>query len=266
MYDLSTILTSIARCFLSHRLSRIHLLTVLNTKIDDPEEFVRQLTTYIESAEQGDDPVAVKARNDVRSMLLKVNPAGFTCVRYVLPHFEFYSSLVRNAESLFRNPLSKIQTEKGELFAFEPKVDKVVALVEEHVMSMKKFFDRKYTAMRKMNVDSFPRSKYCFRHAGDSRVARPTGHSHAIKVLTAHIGYLDLFRYDLINRTGADAMVAKINEALVRRIRSYVKLFTHALDRGAAGLFAEQFERSIGIIEQSGYTDRTTRIALERLS
>lgn len=266
LYDVGSILTSIARCFLSHRLSRIHLLTVLNTKIDDPEEFVRQLATYIESAEQGDDPVAVRARNDVRSILLKVNPAGFTCVRYILPHFEFYSSLVRNEESLFRNPMSQILAEKGEIFAFEPKVDKVLALVEEHVMSMKKFFDRKYTTIRKMNVESFPRSKYCFRHPGDSRVARPTGHSHTIKVLTAHIGYLDLFRYDLINRPGAESLVPKINEALVSRIRSYVKLFSHALDRGPALSFADQFERPIAIIEQSGHSDRTTRIELERFS
>lgn len=265
LYERREILTAIARCFLTHRLSRIHLLTVFNTKIEDPEVFVRTLMTDIENAVQGDDPVTVKTRNDVRSLLVKVNPAGFTCVRYILPHFELYSCLVGNQESLFQNSLLKIPGPNGEIYAFEEKIDKVLGKVKEHIESMKKFFDRKYTTMRNMSVETFPRSNYCFRHEKDVRVARPTGHSHTIKILTAHIGHLERLRTDLLSRVYLEPeSVKKINTALVRRIREYLKLFAHALDQGPAMSFASQFERSVVAIEQSGYTDRTTRIELEQ--
>jgi hypothetical protein len=264
LYDVRVILGSIARCFLFHKASRIHLLTVLNTKINDPEEFVRTYTNYIETADSSDDSVGtIRTRNDARAVLLKVNPAGFTTVRYILPHFEFYSNLVRNKESLFHRPLD--HEPDGKKYVFESKIDNVFELVEDHVTAMTLFFDRKYTAMRDMTPATFASSPYCFRHHSTFRVAQPAGYSHGVKIITAHRDYLDRFRLDIINRRGLDEATAReINELLVRRIHKYVQLLDSVLDRDVGRSFAEQFERQIGIIEKSGFTDRRTRIALER--
>lgn len=262
LYNINSILTSIARCFLSYRLSRIHLLTVLNTKIDDAEEFVRNYTQRIQAAEQDDDHVGtINARNEIRSVLLKVNPAGFTCIRYILPHFEFYGALVHNTSALYRDPLEKVAKPNGHIYAFEEKIDNVFGKVEDHVKSMKRFFDRSYTSLPHMSAELFPTSNYCFRHEGMARVARIRGHSHTIKIVTAHRDYLDRFRVGLINRPELDEQTwQRINELLVTRIKKYVNLLRRAPDSAAGEEFARSGERCIKIIEASDYKDRTTRI------
>jgi len=263
LYEPREILASIARCFLSHRSSRIHLLTVLNSKFDAPEEFVREHLNYVEKAERNDDDATtIKIRNYARSVELKVNPAGFTCVRYVLPHFEFYSNMVGNSESLFRNPLAFVNSR----YAFEQKIDSVFSLVQDHISNMKVFFDNKYPTLKNMSAETFPYSKYCFRHEGPARIAKNSGHSHTIKIITTHRDYIDRFRLHVINRFDLDDPIRRrINELLIQRIKRYVKLLDLAPDRAEANSFAEQFNERIRIIERSEYADTTTTTVLAGL-
>jgi hypothetical protein len=266
LYDVNVILGSIARLFLSHQSSQIHLLTVLNTKITDQEDFVRLYARWIEDAEKHDDLLeTIRTRNDARSVLLKVTPAGFTCVRYVLPHFEFYSNLARNTAALFHEPLERVHVDGTTRYAFEAKIDAVLALVIEHVTSMKLFFDRRYTALRNMSARTFPTSKYCFRHQGEARVAQPRGQSHTIKIISAHRDYIDRFRQELLKRPDLDhATKIRVNESLVLRLEKYVALFKQALDQDTASLFSEPLQERINVIKASGYADLKTRIAVPR--
>jgi hypothetical protein len=266
LYDLRVILGSIARCFLSHQSSRIHLLTVLNTKITDPEDFVRWYARWVEDADKHDDFLdTIKTRNDARSVLLKVTPAGFTCVRYILPHFEFYSNLARNTEALFHNPLEMANAE-GTRYVFEEKIDKVLELVREHVSSMKIFFDHRYTTLRNMNAKTFPTTKYCFRHQGLARVAQRRGQSHTIKILSAHRDYIERFRQDLLKRPDLDLPTkVRLNESLITRLEKYVALLGQALDQETASLFAEPLQERINTIKASSYTDIKTRIDVPQI-
>jgi len=265
LYTVGNILGSIARCFLSHHLSRIHLVTVLNTRIDDPEKFARYYAKRFDAAEHDDDDLGtINARNDGRSVLVKVNPAGFTCVRYILPHFEFYGALARNSSALYRDPLERIGKGKGDAYTFESKIDKVFAMVQKHVMSMKLFFERRYTSLPNISAENFPTSKYCFRHEGLSRVAQASGRSHTFKIVSSQRDYLERFRYGLIHRPDLDESTCqRINERLVTRIKKYVNLLDHAPDAATNLEFANELKRRIRTIEESAYTDRTTRIRLE---
>lgn len=263
--DLSVVLDSIARCFLSHKQNRVHLLTVLNRKVEDAPHFVDtylQLFTEVLSGDDGEHLFPIK--RELKRIQVRVNPAGFTYVRYLLPHFEFYSNLVRNDASLFREPLKREMVGEKPRYAFERRIDAVFGLVRRHVTSMKTFFNKRYVSAGITPV-KFAVSKYCFRHAGTSVLAQPRGQSHTIKVITAHINHIDLFRRRLLGKpwwTDSHERV-RVNQLLVERIRKYVDLLNESLDIDVARSFAVQFERPIQAIAKSGYSNGEIEIKLD---
>lgn len=262
--DVNVILRSIARTFFSHQKNRIHLVTLLDTKINKEDVFVQSYSQHFNRYDSTDDTIgAIRTRNDLTSVLVRPNPSGFTCVRYVLPHFEFYANLVDNESSLFRDPFKS--SEGGKItFNFEQKIDRVYEQVRRHVVSMKKFFENRYTAMRGMTAETFPRSKYCFRQQGVSRFPRDSGVSHTIRIVTTQIKYIDNFRLIHVqDREMDDDMIRRLNKSLVSRIRQYVQLLQQAADREVALSFADQYMRHIREIERRNYADRETRIELD---
>jgi hypothetical protein len=262
--NIAMILDSIATCFLAYKQNRLHLVTVLNRRIDS-KEFIPTYTELIERALGDDDSVeTAKIRNELKSILVRVNPAGFTLVRYILPHFEFYSNLVKNTNALSHQPLERVSNPNSDVvYAFEEKIDKVFDQVQKHIASMKMFFDKRYLA-EGITPARFARSCYCFRHPGTARVATSSGHSHTIKIITAHIDYIDAFRLNLLRSSGLEGdLLRSVNRSLVARIEKYVGLLNHALDVGAPTLFKEQFEHAIQTIAKDDYNDCKTRIERE---
>jgi energy-coupling factor transporter ATP-binding protein EcfA2 len=262
--NIPAILRSIARCFGSYQLNRVHLMTLLNRKVGDVQEFVRTYSAMFDRALSGDDSIeTVKIKNELSAILVRLNPAGFTYVRYLLPHFEFYGNLVGNTASLFTEPMKRIVVSGEEMYAFEARIDAVLKQVRKHVSYMKTFFDTRYVAAG-ITAHKFPASIYCFRHPGMVKVAKKTGHSHTIKIVTAHIDYIDWFRRRLLSRFDSDDTdVRHVNELLVSRIRKYAQLLRQAPDRDIANSFEEQFERAALGIARSNYADRTTPIERE---
>jgi len=266
--NVPAVLRSIARCFVSHQFNRVHLITVMNRRVLGVEEFVRTYKDMFDVAmKNSDDSEVLKVRNELNSILIRVNPAGFTYVRYVLPHFEFYANVigdtVRGQENspLFADPLRRVRVDNEMRFAFEVKIDAVLAQVRTHIESMKKFFDSRYAAV--MPAEKFPSSVYCFRHTGAVRLATKKGHSHAIKIVTAHIDYIDSFRLQFVGQVSAPDVRRRINESLVSRIERYVQMLALAPDTEVAGRFRDQFNHAIQSIRNSGYNDISTRIERE---
>jgi hypothetical protein len=262
--DVEAVLDSIARCFLSHKQNRVHLLTIVNRKVEDVPHFVDTYRTLFDEAFSGGDSEDIAAlKRELKKIQVRVNPAGFTYVRYVLPHFEFYSNLAKNDSSLFHDPLRKAGGEGG-VYAFERKIDAVLKLVRRHVSNMRLFFAKRYVPAG-ITAAKFAASKYCFRHAGTSPLAQTRGQSHTIKVISAHINHIDLFRRRLLwaPRWSDTGERVRVNQLLVERIRKYVELLNDALDLDVAKSFAAQFERPIQMIVDSGYTDCETEIKLE---
>jgi hypothetical protein len=261
LYTMHTILNSIARCFMSQQLNRVHLITILDRKVATVDDFVDAYTPMLDVALNDATPQTLKLKNELSAVKVRVNPAGFTYVRYVLPHFEFYSNLVRNKSSLFTFPLELVTNADGKtLYAFEAKIDRVLKQVRDHAKSMKKLFDSRYQAIG-VTSENFSTSNYCFRHLGRVELPRQAGGlSHTIRIITTHVNYIDeLRRRILADKTLDNAEVTRINEAIVLRIRRYVQLLQHAVDPELADVFAQKFESHTKVIERN-LLDRETAI------
>jgi hypothetical protein len=253
LYDVKPILNAIVRCFLNHQQGWVHLVTVLNTNVDDRDVDVtvfRLAKLFDEAAKPGN----AAARNELNRILIRVNPAGFTLVRFILNHFEFYGHLKSNETSLFEEPLTGERMADGRwVYDFERKIDKVLNLVTEHVTLMRKFFDSHYGGVRVTGED-FPRSPYCFRHQGKARVAAVVGQSHTISLVTSHIDYIDHFRWHLFH--GKKPLIAdpdevkRVNDLLCDVLIKYVELLFVAPDEDEATRLAETFLKKIDLIRQ----------------
>ena len=253
LYSLHSILNSVARCFMSEQLRHVHLLTILDRRVATIAQFEEEYTPMIDVALNASEPQTLKIRNEVSEVKMRVNPAGFTYVRYVLPHFEFYSNLVRNKSCLFHEPLDRAKNAEGkDLYAFEAKIDCVLNQVREHAKSMKNFFDSRYRAIG-INPEDFPTSKYCFRHFGRAEMPRYAGgHSHTIRVVTAHVNYIDeLRRRILLDKNLPESEVRRINEGVVQRIQSYAQVLELAIDQEQAESFQKKFELHTAVIQNN---------------
>jgi hypothetical protein len=265
LYEVRTILNSIARCFLSQQLNRVHLITVLHRKVTDVAGFVDLYAPMVNEALSASPSDNVGLKSELSAVKVRINPAGFTYVRYVLPHFEFYSNIVGNTKPLFSDPLAREVADKKkqkgkEVYAFEAKIDSVLHQVRAHAKMMKKFFDNYYVPLH-MNGENFGNSNYCFRHHGTS--AFPVlggGLSHTTRTVTAHVNYIDELRRRILRDPDLDAdKVRAINESIISRIRRYVQVLQYAVDSNAARLFEEKFETHTRVIEQN-LLDRATAI------
>jgi hypothetical protein len=248
-HDVEGILESIGRCFLFHQKGWIHLLTLMNRPVEKRTEFVKTYRMLISHAMTDAERIdKIKIRNELNTILARPNPAGFTYVRYILPHFEFYSNLAKNESSLFDNPFTR--SSASDPYAFETKIDAVLRIVRKHVRNMKQFFDTRY--MDAKIAENFAQSDFAFRHAGPVLLGKKHGHSHTIRVATSHIGYIDFFRRSMVEHSSLDvAEKQRVNDILAAKIREYVRLLHYAPDQLVGDSLAKEFEVAIQKVAKS---------------
>lgn len=249
LYPVKDILESISRCFLHHENDWAHLVTIYNKNLKKENEnaFVKEYShKYHHRNEKTFDA-------ELKEIKVRVNPAGFTLVRYILPHFEFYSNLVHNPNPLFIDK-SEIQS-RSEKFNFENVIDNVIRLVKSHIKSMEIFFNEKFTKVT--TVEDFYTSDYCFRHLGGESVAREIGYFHSTRIITSHIDYLEAFRHETLSKfVDEDFEVRKrINKTLTEKIKIYVEMLKNSIDERAKNDFIPGFEKAINLIEKSNYNN-----------
>ena len=265
LYEVRKILNSIARCFLSQQLNRVHLITVLHRKVTDVAGFVDLYAPMVNEALAASPTDNLGLKTELNAVKVRVNPAAFTYIRYVLPHFEFYSNIVGNTKPLFSDPLTRELADKRKpqgkkVYAFEAKIDSVLHQFREHAKLMKKFFDKYYVPLD-INGENFRNSNYCFRHQGTSAFPVPDGGlSHTVRTVTAHVNYIDELRRRILGDPGLDDdTVRAINESIISRIRRYVQVLQYAVDSNAAHTFEEKVDTHIRVIERN-LLDRTIAI------
>lgn len=258
-YSVEDILKAISRCFLYHERDWAHLLTIYNVNLTRERQtyFINEITkNYINrdrlsSQDRKSPDLNPEDRINLNNMRIRVNIAGFTFVRYILIHFEFYSNLVNN-----RYPLSIREPELNNLpetFYFEAAIDKVLRLVEFHVISMEKFFSDKYTSVV---GDKFYTSDYCFRHLGDVSVALDQGYLHSTRIITSHINYIDRFRCEVPDKfkdaNGKPLLpLIRIHTILVEKIQNYIGLLRNSLDERGKKDFIADFEEAIRFVKSA---------------
>lgn len=262
-YTVGDVLAAISRCFLYHERDWVHLLTISNLRITrlGQSDFIREYAEKYEKRE-GLEPADRAKLNAVK---VRVNPAGFTFVRYILTHFEFYSNLVKNS-----GPLTLIESEldtRPEKFEFEVLIDRVIKLVEAHIKSMEQFFAERYTPVVGSPED-FYRSDYCFRHQGTANMASEQGYFHSTRIITSHINYIDHFRIKVLTdfRHRALEALQDVNARLVERVKTYIELLRASIDERAKRDFIGDFEEAIHVIESDCQKMAETRITRKKIA
>ena len=245
-YSVRQTLEAISRCFLYHERGWAHLLTISNINITREKQsgFINEFSGKY-AKRGGLEPPVRKVLDDIK---IRVTPAGFTFVRYILIHFEFYSNLVNNPD-----PLSIRESEisdRPHKFQFEEAIDKVLDLVSLHIKSMEKFFNEKYFKVVG-SVDSFYTSDYCFRHLGEANIAMEQGYFHSTRIITSHINYIDQFRCEMLHKfkdTDTETL-RKINKVLIEKIQAYINMLKNSIDERGKKDFISDFEEAIHAIE-----------------
>lgn len=241
-YNVENILDSIAKCFLFHQKNWVHLLTIEEYKIQSRELFVSDFKKDIQDILEKPN----KKKNEKKIIKLdeikvKLNPSGFVYIKYLLPHFEFYSNLVGNESPLFFNALSF----ENNAYNFQNKIESVLKLVTKHTNSMRTFYRKKFHKSIESH-DSFRKSTYCFKHIGRTTLPLREGLFHSTRIITSHIDYINRFRINLIKNLERDEMVKRINEIMIEYYSEYIDLLKGTNDskvREKAAIFQLKLQK-----------------------
>jgi|GEM_PF-6422656 len=248
-YSIKEILDSIARCFLYHENDWAHLLTIYNKnlKLETKNTFIDEFIHKYRNKNQEE------YESELKEIKIRVNPAGFTFIKYILPHFEFYSNLVHNENPLFIDRLEISNSPSR--FGFENVIDNVIRLVKSHIKSMETFFNEKF--IKVTTVDDFYTSKYCFRHLRGENIARESGYFHSTRTITSHIAYIEDFRHETLSRFSSEdvEVLKRINRILIEKISAYVEMLKKSIDEKGKNDFVSDFEDAINLIAKSDYSN-----------
>lgn len=258
--EVDVVLESIGRCFLNHEKNWVHLLTLINCKIDNLDDFISEYQDKFQKIQEDPDlRENIKLKNSLNNIKLRINASGFAYLRYVLNHFEFYSNLAENSTPLFVFPLEK--TARGNRYTFEDVIDNVFHVVRTHTDSMGTFFEDNYIPIGIM-PEKYYQSDFCFRHLGGSKHAQSAGYFHSTRVITSHIDYLDNFRRQAIKETylPEDEKI-RINKILIAKVDKYITLLEKSHDKKAAKDFSD-LRKGVKKIIASDYRDMHTQIKL----
>jgi hypothetical protein len=213
--------------------------------------------------------IAREKPDDLRRIKVRLNPAGFIYLRYILPHFEFYNMLSGGDASLFQYHPNKVLDEGRDrqlVFEFEPCLERVFKTVQVHVQAMTSFYKMKY--MPNMTTDDYRTSSFAFKHFGGGS-ASIKGYFQSTRTITSHIGYLDNYRMFLLNKSDSEIPKVtnrvEINKAMCRHIKAYILLLSTTIDDRAHKDFLAGFMSKMQIIENTDFTDFTTRMQVREL-
>jgi hypothetical protein len=197
--NVDLILESIARCFLYHQLNWVHLITIIGCGLKNNHELIDEYSKQIQLVLEDPTSIAnIRIKNKLNEIKIRVNPAGFTYVRSLITHFEFYSCLAENTEPLYVNATA-INSVKQDEYLFENKINKTLKVVKIHIQSMKLFYENNYIP-NGITPERYPSSIYCFKHHGFGSSERldKEGYFHSTRVVTSQIDYIDNFRRRII--------------------------------------------------------------------
>ncbi len=247
IYGRRAVLECVAKCFNYHTKDWVQPITILEDAVISEQQFVDRMLALSES--------------EIKKVKIRLNPAGFIYLRYLLPHFEFYSNMANNRRSLYQHQFEKILNKEGDkeiVYDFEMTINRAYWAARVHIEAMEKFFKKNFG---NMSPEEYRASLYSFKHLGYGH-PHQHGYFHSTRILTAHIGYVDNFRHFALNKKELSPKVdrADINRVLVNKIDLYVELLKNSIDDRAHRNFLEGFTTSIAKIRASQFKDFTTRI------
>lgn len=239
-YKLESIVRSIAKCFLYHQEDWVHLITVLNKEIKDPDIFIREICSLYN-----------KRSGELDRIKIRINPSGYVFLRYVLRHFEFYSYFGGNKKPLFIcTGEKKYNNTNNFYYDFETIMENTFEVVSKHISAMKMFYEKHYH--NKMSREEYRNSSFSFKPIEkDGRFG--TGYFHSTYIITTHVEYIDRFRQLIFHKIESTDEKISINRVIINQIEKYVNLMKDGLDDRSIKDFYYNYESKINIIKKSNY-------------
>ncbi len=270
VYPCKDIVGKLEEMFFYHYDKMIHLLTVHNKKILSKNSFkeeiaqVSRLAKLISSDRSKDSQLREDIIRKLDDIQIKVNPSGFALVRYILPHFEYYSNLAKCELPLFSLGINK---DKNGSFIFLQNIEKVLKIVKDHFELNNKFFIRHFGNENNncpdvFNADYYRKSSFSFKYKSDNS-KMTMGEFHMTRVINFHLIYLDRFRLYLADaKCNSNKDVATINRKILEKMKDYNKLFKSSVDQSVLKRYHAIWNSGISYIEADQF-ERLERRAYE---
>lgn len=237
-YPISEFLENLLKCYNFNSERWAHLISLYNIKLDNNRQPKISHETYelLRSIKNGDN---LGYDDEEQEVAIHFNASAYFYLRYLISHFEYYSYLTTLDDVNVENsPLVNlalkihISKDKPPIYAFEDKIEKVLALVRDY----KKNIDQSYLIkFIDLTPQQYIESVYTF---GDEQFNK---RFYITRVITTHITYLDDFRYYLFNSKQFDKFSRKlkgdkllikqkneVNDYLIDQISTYLQI----LDEG----------------------------------
>ncbi len=254
LYSITTIINVLVELYLDYQYSWTHLITIKNKAIKSKNSFdfeknlLEELeninSNYTGNREQTDRMRQIK--EDLNTIKIKINPSAFSFLRHIIIHFEYFSLLGKNNGPLFK-PAAEVAVTKEPMikYNFEEKIHNTLETVERYFKLINQFYNKRFKSDMNYNEVQFKSSDFCFKFFKDEDIARRTGMFYTLRVLTAHISYLKIFRCWLLEDSNQDENTRKeINSRLIYYFEEYLKLVKNDPDPQSE-VFYEIFRNDI---------------------
>ena len=263
IYPLVHVIRELCECFLYHQSAWVHPLTIVGNPVTtlDSLDWARTLVSNAEAAVQGEKrpktlPEYLEEREirDLRKVKVRINPSGFSYVRYVAPHFETYAVMAEQAGSLLAQ-FTSTDVSHGKKKGIGA-IKEVLKVVDKHFKWNEAFFRTKFVEQAGMDPMSFlgAESKYSFKWTG--KAVKSRGRFHMSRVAAVHVDYVDTWRRFVGREGGPDPEFNKTVIGLTRRYFDYLK----RIQDPASNSLGRELEAVARQIEAGGFTDCTSRI------
>jgi len=260
IYSYKAILDTLESMFLCHAQNWTHLITLVNKKIKtDGGSFKKEeklLARYRDDEEEKKRHRKMLSR--LKGIHIRVNPSGYSLVRHILPHFEYYSVIVGSND----RPLVYWKNEKASdnvdsPYRFEKVIDSVLKRVTKHADLMNGFLNEAFIEGLNWTEQQYRHSNFAWKHF--KRGLRARGQFHITRICNYHIGYIDTYRMTLLSRIDDHAEKVNVNRALVQKLVRYVILMKNHVEDSNRRFFTA-YDQKIDKIVASGYADFVTRV------
>lgn len=261
--DVDNLFRKIARMFLTHQKNWVHLISIQNKFIKDRNSLSNEARMFklvtSSTTQEKDREEMIKL---LRGIKIRINPSGYVYIKKVKIHFEYYSVRAKNLKSLFA--VTRIIQPDGR-YEFEEIIENVIKLVEIHLKNMTTFFSKKFGDDVE-SKEKYLKSMFCFRHTGKESPnsllteRREAGIFHGLRVLTAHIGYIDNFRLFFLRECEANQENVEINKRLVNYLKKYALLVGKYYRSTGGGYYFREFTKKIRNVELKEFKDFTLSI------
>lgn len=223
-----------------------HLITIYNKQVTPAGiDFNLELILINNILEGKTIRDLAKSKDELNKIKVQINASGYIYIRYLITHFEYFSSLVvdENPQKKFR-PLFQMTTFDGKRWVFEDVIESVLESVKSYKKMTDVFFE----------LEMFPRGysaeRYCKSHFA-FRGLENKGKLYLTRVVTTHIEYLDEFRWYLFNNKGFKQEAASTSKREKLPLEKYLSLINQYL--------VERIEEYIVIWEQGKIVDNSVK-------